>query len=299
MHEIVVISGKGGTGKTTITGAFAAIVKNKVIADCDVDAADLHLLLKPEVKESQEFWCGQVAYIDRGRCMECNLCTDICRFNAIHNYVVDPIACEGCGFCARVCAVDAISMDNNLSGHIYKSATKYGSFVHARLGIAQENSGKLVTQVRQMAKDMAKKESADYLICDGSPGIGCPVIASLIGVDLALVITEPTLSGIHDMERVIEVCQKLDTGVVVAINKYDINEANSRQIESYCQETGIKIIGKIPYDISVNKALANGKTIAEYPGSKACSEIEKIWHNLTDELEDKRLASLNIGGKGE
>jgi len=207
MKEIVVLSGKGGTGKTSMVASFAALAQNKVLADCDVDAADLHLLLKPKVKEEKEFWSGQVAFIDEDKCTECGLCQELCHFGAIKDFKVDPISCEGCGFCYQVCPVDAITMKDSMSGHSFISETKYGYLCHARLGIAQENSGKLVALVRQNAKLIAERENLDYIITDGPPGIGCPVISSLSGASLALLVTEPTLSGIHDLERVIGVCR--------------------------------------------------------------------------------------------
>ncbi|GAH59822.1 unnamed protein product, partial [marine sediment metagenome] len=207
MKEVVVLSGKGGTGKTSIAASFAALAQSKVLVDCDVDAADLHLLLEPQIKEENEFWSGQVASIDKERCTECGLCQEVCRFGAIKDYVVDEISCEGCELCSQICPVDAITMRPCMAGHWFISDTRYGALVHARLGIAEENSGKLVTLVRNNARLIAKKGELDYIISDGPPGIGCPVIASLSGANLALLVTEPTLSGIHDLERVIGVCR--------------------------------------------------------------------------------------------
>ncbi|NWF52770.1 MAG: 4Fe-4S binding protein, partial [Nitrospirae bacterium] len=206
MKQIVVISGKGGTGKTILTASFASLAKNKVMADCDVDAADLHLLLQPEIKERHEFRSGVTATIDKELCQGCGECISVCRFNAIsEDFTVDPISCEGCTICSYVCPAGAIKLEENISGEWFVSETKYGPFVHAKLGIAEENSGKLVSVVRQKAKEIAEKENLDYVIIDGPPGIGCPVIASLANVDLAMIVTEPTLSGIHDMERVAQV----------------------------------------------------------------------------------------------
>ncbi|GAI05092.1 unnamed protein product, partial [marine sediment metagenome] len=219
MKQIVVISGKGGTGKSVIAGSFASLAKNKVMADCDVDAADLHLLLHPTVKETHEFSGGKTAFIDERRCTECGKCQEVCRFEAIDNYVVDPISCEGCGVCFHICPEKAIKMVDDLSGKWFVSETKYGPFVHAKLGIAEENSGKLVTLVRQNAKLIAEKEKRDFVIIDGPPGIGCPVIASLSGVDIALIVTEPTLSGIHDLERIVGVAHHFGIKGVVCINK--------------------------------------------------------------------------------
>ena len=221
MKEVVVLSGKGGTGKTSIVGSFAALAKSKVLVDCDVDAADLHLLLQPARRERHEFWSGQTAFIAEDRCTQCGLCQELCRFKAIKDFRVDPISCEGCGFCSRICPTEAITMKENLAGHWFISDTRYGPLVHAQLGVAQENSGKLVATVRQQERQMAEKEVADYIISDGPPGIGCPVISSLTGANLALLVTEPTLSGIHDLERVLGVCRHFGVPALVCINKYD------------------------------------------------------------------------------
>jgi len=255
MKEVVILSGKGGTGKTSIVGSFAAIAQSKVLTDCDVDAADLHLLLNPSVKEENEFWSGQVAVINEEECTQCGLCQDVCRFDAIKDFKVDPISCEGCGFCSHICPVEAINMKDSLSGHWFISDTKYGHLVHARLGIAQENSGKLVALVRQQAKQIAERDVLDYIISDGPPGIGCPVISSLSGANLALLVTEPTLSGIHDLERVLGVCHHFGIPAMVCINKYDLNEDNTRQIENYCLNQGVEVAARIPFDNIVTEAL--------------------------------------------
>ena len=284
MKEIVVLSGKGGTGKTSIVGAFAYLAKSKVMVDCDVDAADLYLLLQPEHGEEHEFWSGQTAVIDGAKCTHCGLCEQLCRFDAIHDLVVDAASCEGCGFCANVCPAEAITMKENLAGHWFISGTKYGTLVHARLDIAQENSGKLVATVRQQAKKIAEEGGVDLIISDGPPGIGCPVISSLSGTDLALLVTEPTLSGQHDLERVIGVCRHFNVPVLVCINKYDINDANTRKIEAYCQSQGIDIGSKIPYDSMVTEAMIHGKTVTEYNPNAAAKNIEKLWNIIIDRL---------------
>ena len=280
MKEIVVLSGKGGTGKTSIVGSLAALAKDKVLADCDVDAADLHLLLKPSLKEKAEFWSGQTAVIDEEKCNQCGLCQELCRFDAIKDYRVDPVACEGCGFCFHICPVDAIAMEKNLSGQWFISDTRYGPLVHARLGIAQENSGKLVAQVRQKARQIAQERNLDYIISDGPPGIGCPVISSLSGANAALLVTEPTLSGMHDLERVLGVCRHFGVTALVCINKYDLNEENSRQIESYCAERGIEVVARIPFDNAVTEAMVQGKPVVEYSGGRVSQEIEKLWDGI-------------------
>jgi MinD superfamily P-loop ATPase len=287
MKEIVVLSGKGGTGKTSVVGSLAALAQRKVLADCDVDAADLHLLLSPSVKRETEFWSGQVAQIDEDRCTQCGLCQDLCRFDAIRDYTVDSISCEGCGFCLHICPVEAITMKENMSGHWFISDTRYGPLVHARLGIAQENSGKLVAMVRQQAKQIAEEQDLDYIISDGPPGIGCPVISSLSGASLALLVTEPTLSGIHDLERVLNVCRHFGIPAVVCINKYDLNEANTYQIEGYCMSQGIRVAGRIPFDNAVTEALVHGVPVVEYSDGRVSREIEKLWDGVVGMIGDK------------
>ena len=287
MKEIVVLSGKGGTGKTSIVGSLAALAERKVLADCDVDAADLHLLLSPSVKQDNEFWSGQVAYIDLDKCTECGLCQELCRFNAISNFVVDSISCEGCGFCSHICPVEAITMKGNLAGHLFISETRYGFLVHARLGIAQENSGKLVAQVRQQAKRIAEQQSLDYIISDGPPGIGCPVISSLSGASMALLVTEPTLSGMHDLERVLGVCRHFGVPARVCINKYDINEGNTQKIESYCSAQGVMVAAKIPFDNVVTEAMVRGAPVVEYSDGRVSKEIKTLWNGVCETLKEK------------
>lgn len=285
MKELVVLSGKGGTGKTSIVGSFAAIAESKVLADCDVDAADLHLLLNPTTTEEQEFWSGQVALIDEDKCTQCGLCEDICRFEAIHDFKVDPTACEGCGFCYNVCPDEAIEMRDCLSGHWFISQTRYGPLVHAKLGIAEENSGKLVALVRQNAKLICEKEGLENIITDGPPGIGCPVISSLSGANLALLVTEPTLSGIHDLERVLGVCHHFGVPALVCVNKYDINEENTRHIEKFCNSQGVELASKIPLDNIVTEALIRNLPVVEYSHNGVSREIERLWENIYRKLK--------------
>lgn len=281
MKQITVISGKGGTGKTVITGSLAALAQNKVMADCDVDAADLHLLLHPEIKERHEFRSGRTAVIDQDVCIKCGKCADACRFGAIdRDFAVDPISCEGCAFCSRICPVNAIRMEENVAGEWFISGTKYGPFIHAKLGIAEENSGKLVAMVRQASRELAKKEGLEYVIIDGPPGIGCPVIASLTGVDLALVVTEPTLSGLHDAKRVIEVAKHFNVPAKLVVNKFDLNPEMAGRIERFCSDNGIPVIGRIPFDKTIVESMVMGRTIPEYKEGKARTEIMKIWEAL-------------------
>ena len=284
MKEVVVLSGKGGTGKTSIVGSFAATAESKVLADCDVDAADLHLLLSPKIKEEHEFWSGQVAFIDEEKCTQCGLCQDVCHFEAIEDFKVDPVSCEGCGFCYHVCPADAVTMSECLAGHWFIADTRYGSLAHAKLGIAQENSGKLVALVRQQAKLIAEKQGLDYIITDGPPGIGCPVISSLSGANLALLVTEPTLSGIHDLERVLRTCNHFGVPTLVCINKYDINDENTHQIESYCLSQGVQVASKIPFDNVVTKALVQGLPVVEYSRGRVAEEIERLWQVVAKAL---------------
>ena len=281
MKQIVVISGKGGTGKTILTGSFAALSKNKVMVDCDVDAADLHLLLNPTIKEKHEFRSGKTARIDKKACQKCGKCIVACRFNAIsQNFVVDPVSCEGCCLCYHVCPAGAITLEENLSGEWYISQTKYGPFVHAKLGIAEENSGKLVTKVKQAAKEIAQENKSEYIIVDGPPGIGCPVIASLSDADLALIVTEPTLSGIHDMQRILDVAGHFKITSKVVINKYDLNAKNTEDIKLICKERNVDVVGKIPFSKDVSKSVVNSIPIVEYAKGDVSLEIISIWDKI-------------------
>ena len=285
MKEVVVLSGKGGTGKTSIVGSFAALAKSKVMVDCDVDAADLRLLLQPMVREEHEFWSGVSATIDEQRCTQCGLCEELCRFNAIKDFKVDAVSCEGCGFCSHICPAEAITMTENLAGQWSVSDTRYGPLVDARLGIAQENSGKLVATVRQQARELAEKLGLDYIISDGPPGIGCPVISSLSGADLALLVTEPTLSGQHDLERVLGVCRHFGVPAMVCINKYDINEDNTRHVESYCLSQGVDIAIRIPFDNVVTEAMVHGLPIVEYAQNGISQQMEILWDMVSKLLQ--------------
>ncbi|HUL37809.1 MAG TPA: ATP-binding protein [Thermodesulfobacteriota bacterium] len=286
MKQLAIVSGKGGTGKTTIAAAFASLAKNKVMVDCDVDAADLHLLLKPKVLVQEKYFGRRSPHVDLEKCTQCGLCTEICRFSAIDNGVVNSISCEGCGFCSHVCPENAIIMDNAFSGDWFVSETVYGPFVHARLGIGGENSGKLVTVVRKKAMEVAQERGLKLILIDGPPGIGCPVTASLTGVNLVLAITEPTLSGIHDLERILRLTEHFKVRSMVCINKFDINPENTQQIASYCANNGSGIIGKIPYEPKVVEALVNRKTVMDYP----CNNVQEIVLNMWREVE----ATLNF-----
>jgi len=281
MKQIVVISGKGGTGKTVLTASFASLAVNKVMVDCDVDAADLHLLLKPEIKERHEFRSGVTAKIDKNICEECGECISVCRFEAIRqDFKVDPVSCEGCTICSHVCPAGAIVMEENVSGEWYISETKYGPLVHAKLGIAEENSGKLVAKVRQIAKEIAEREGRDYVIIDGPPGIGCPVIAAISGVDLALIVTEPTLSGMHDMERVAQVSKHFGVSTKVVINKYDLNLKNSETIKQICEQADIEVVARLPFSRQVSESIVQGIPLVEFSRNGISGDIALLWERI-------------------
>ena len=285
MKQLTVISGKGGTGKTSITAAFASLAKNAVFADCDVDAADLHLILKPNVKKTMGFQGLKIASVDKEMCTECKKCYEHCRFDAIDEDIkIIKESCEGCGVCEYVCPVDAIQMVDRDSGFSYISETRFGPMAHAMLKTAEEASGKLVTVVRNNAKTLAEEKKKDLIIIDGPPGIGCPVIASISGVDLVLIVTEPTLSAIHDLERILGVAYHFKIPAVVCINKYDINLDNTEKIEHYCKNNNIDIVGKLPYDNIVTEAMIHEKTVVEYSDGDFSSNVIEMWNKIRRRL---------------
>jgi MinD superfamily P-loop ATPase len=287
MKELVVISGKGGTGKTSILAAFASLAKNKVLCDADVDAADLHLIMDPQIRERHDFDSGHTAVINQEKCTQCGRCRDLCRWNAIsEDFVVDPIACEGCGVCHYFCPEEAIEFPLNTCGEWFISDTRFGPMAHARLGIAEENSGKLVVLIRQEGKKLVEEKKLDLLLTDGPPGIGCPVIASLGGATAVLIVTEPTVSGRHDMERVAELAAFFKVPAMVCVNKFDLNPDEARGIEDFAQKRQIKVMGRIPFDPVFTKAMVQGKTIFEYDGnSEGAGAVKKIWEDLAQGLE--------------
>ena len=281
MKEIVILSGKGGTGKTTLTASLAALWKNKVTADCDVDAADLHLILRPEIKQRTDFYGGKEAVIDLDKCTKCGQCQEVCVFDAIDSdFVVSEINCEGCGACYYFCPAEAISLIDRHSGEWYLSETRFGPLVHARLGIAEENSGKLVSLIKRQAKLLAEQHHLDTILVDGSPGIGCPVISSLAGADLVVVVTEPTISAKHDMERVFSLAKHFGLPAAAVVNKYDLNENLTEEVESLCRKEGVLLLGRISYDPVVTEAMVQGKTIVEYTDGIVAQEIRTILGNL-------------------
>jgi MinD superfamily P-loop ATPase len=294
--EVTVISGKGGTGKTTVTASLAQLTKNKVLADNDVDAADLHLLLAPRVRDVHDFVGGTKATIDPSDCIGCGRCAEACHFNAIrfdgpandlvqHTYRIEPLACEGCGLCPLVCPTNTIKSERNVTGRWYVSGTDYGPMAHARLGIAEENSGRLVAQVRRRAAELAGELGKELILGDGPPGTGCPVIASVSGSDLVLIVTEPTVSGVHDMERVMKLAAHFGVKVAVVINKADLNAKQGERIAKLADEHGAPVIGRIPFDRAVNDALMAGKTVLDYGDSAAEKALRETWDNLQSALE--------------
>ncbi|MFW9944864.1 MAG: 4Fe-4S binding protein [Candidatus Sifarchaeia archaeon] len=280
--EIAIISGKGGTGKTTISAAFAAISGNLVIADCDVDAPDLHILLQPKTEKTLNYQGTEVASINREKCTECGVCVDKCRFDAARPPEIDQIMCEGCGVCAYVCPEEAIEMKDRVSGYLYESETRFGPMSHARLLPGEGNSGKLVTEVRNQSKKMAGANGTDLILIDGSPGIGCPVIAAVTGIRVGVIVTEPTMSGIHDMKRVLELIQRFRVRPMVIVNKFDLNVENAELIEQYCRESDVELLGKIPFDSVMTESMVAAKTLPEFaPDHEPTTRLKHMWSRIT------------------
>ncbi len=289
--EIAVISGKGGSGKTTVIACLAMLSKNKVLADNDVDAADLHLLLKPITREAHDFVGGLKMTIDPDKCTACGQCAEHCRFGAISSagqingkevefFWIDNLSCEGCGVCEYVCPFDAITDSPNTVGKWYVSGTNHGPMVHARLGIAEENSGRLVTKVRNVAAELAENLGRELILSDGPPGTGCPVIASVSGVNIVLIVTEPTVSGVHDMQRVLDLAGHFGIPSLIVVNKSDLNDEQTKRIKTIAAEKGAEVIGEIPFDRNVNDALMASKTVIEYGKGPATEAIVALWKKL-------------------
>ncbi len=307
VKELVVISGKGGTGKTSMVASFAALARGAVLADCDVDAADLYLVVDPRIVRREPFAGGKRARILPDQCASCGQCQQVCRFGAISldgpgndvvakTFRVDPLACEGCGVCAFLCPMQAIEFGPVVNGEWFISETRFGPMVHARLGIAEENSGKLVSLVRTNAKRIAEERGLAMVIIDGSPGIGCPVIASITGAHLVLVVTEPTVSGLHDLERVATLTRQFVIPTLVCVNKWDLNPQVCEQIENWAQGRGLTLAGRVRYDPAVTTAQIHGKTLIECQQDGCAADIRTVWANVEAQMET-RTHTLRIGAR--
>jgi len=286
MKEIVVISGKGGTGKTSITASFAILGGGDVVvADCDVDAADMHLLMQPDYDYSEDFYSGEIAYIDQNKCTHCGKCARVCRFDAISlnnkQYIIDPLSCEGCGYCARICPTETIINKERLAGKWFISNIKTGSImVHARLSIGADNSGKLVAKVKNEAKDIAFEERKGFVLVDGSPGIGCPVVSSLSGANFVVLVTEPSVSGLHDLKRASKLVKKFNIKAGCIINKADINAAKCAEIMEFLKDEDIAHLTNLPYDENFTKAMTQGLTIVEYDKGELRDILAESWRKI-------------------
>jgi MinD superfamily P-loop ATPase len=288
MKELVVISGKGGTGKTSLTAAFAVLAHRPVIADCDVDAADLHLVLSPQIKERHEFRSGHEAVVRQADCIGCGACLAYCRLEAVRmngqgageaTFSIDPLSCEGCGVCVRFCPMEAIDFPERICGEWMVSDTRCGPMVHARLGVAAENSGKLVSTVRRVARRIAEEENHPLVIVDGPPGIGCPVIASVTGATHVLAVTEPTVSGEHDLERVLSLTRHFNIPAAVCVNKWDLNAEMTERIETKAHQAGARVVGRIRYDRTMTLAQMQERAVVE-TGGPAAEDVRHVWDHL-------------------
>lgn len=292
MRELVIVSGKGGTGKTSLTAAFASLSANHVLCDADVDAADLHLLLQPKLKVNTDFMGGSNAIVDHTRCTSCGICRDLCRFGAIGSeYVIDGIACEGCGVCVDLCPEKAIDFPIQKCGEWYISDTRLGPMVHARLGIAEENSGKLVSCIRQESRKVVEEKGLELIITDGPPGIGCPVIAAIGGATALVVIVEPTVSGLHDMTRLADLATHFKVPCLLCVNKFDLNIEMTERLEEEARQRKMTILGRVPFDPLFTQAMIAGKTIVEYQDdSLAATAVREVWEAI--------VASPAVNGYG-
>jgi len=301
VKQLVILSGKGGTGKTSVTAAFAHLAYTgnppvrAILADADVDASNLELVLNPTVLETYEFMGGKVAVIDPQLCTGCGICAQVCRFDAILDIgeldiekpnipIIDPIACDGCAACVYQCPTEAIQMEEQLAGHWFRSRSSYGPLFHAALRPAQENSGKLVTMVKQQARLLALDEGYDLVLVDGPPGIGCPVISAASGADLALIVAEPSVAGVHDMERVLQTTDHFGVPALVCINKADLNPEGTAAIEAFCREQGIKVVGRIPFDTVVTEAMVQGLPVTAFEDTPVTQALRRIWTRILARL---------------
>ncbi len=299
VRELVVISGKGGTGKTSLTAALGSLAENSVLCDADVDASDLHLLMNPAIRKRSDFQGGNLAAINREQCDECGICLNLCRFEAINdNFEVDKLECEGCGVCVDFCPQRAIDFPLKTCGEWFLSDTRFGPMIHARLGIAEENSGRLVSLVRREAKKLIEASNRELIITDGPPGVGCPVIASIGGATALLIVAEPTVSGIHDMERVIQLAGSFKVPTMICVNKYDLNSEQTSVIENFSREKRMNFLGRIPFDPVFTEAMIQGKTVLEYnPTSDAGQAIKQIWNRIVAAPEMNQLSHIEFSLK--
>ena len=287
MKELLILSGKGGTGKTTVAGAIAALAHHKVLADCDVDAADLHLILSPTVRQEHEFTSGVKAVVDEERCSGCGKCEEVCRFGAVtldDVSWIDPLSCEGCGVCAWFCPEEAISLEDNKCGWWFRSDTPYGPMIHARLDIGEENSGKLVALVKREARNTAEQLDKKLIVVDGPPGIGCPVIASMSGADMVLVVTEPTSSGLHDLERVADLAAHFKGPASICINKWDLNGDMAEKIRQYCESRGLDVAGMVPFDELFVESVVQGMPAVKASEGPGAAAVRQMWDRLENRL---------------
>jgi len=283
MKELIVISGKGGTGKTSMVAAFASLSKDLILCDTDVDAADLHLIMNPKIQEQHLFKSGNTALLNIDKCVQCGICRDLCKFDAIsEDYKINSFACEGCGVCFYFCPEKAIDFPENICGDWYISKINQGLMVHARLGVGEENSGKLVTLVRKEARNIGQDKGYNFILTDGPPGVGCPVIASIGGANAVLIISEPTVSGKHDTERVINLAKHFNVFAMVCVNKYDLNKEMSQEIQDFVSQKNIPYVGNIPFDPAFTKSMVNGQNIFDYnPDLPSCNAVKEIWNNVS------------------
>jgi MinD superfamily P-loop ATPase len=296
MKQLVILSGKGGTGKTTVAAALAHLASQElpiVLADADVDAANLELVLEPQLQETHEFMSGKLAVIDPEKCTACTICETVCRFDAIlppgeqpftYAYQVDPLGCEGCASCFYQCPEDAIHMEEQHAGRWFRSDSRFGSLFHAHLFAGQENSGKLVTLVKQQGRLLALDTQAELLLVDGPPGIGCPVISASAGADMALLVVEPTVSGAHDLERILGTAEHFGVPAMVVINKADLNPRRSDEIAAYCERRGVEVAGRVPYNDVVTEAMVQGQPVTAFADGDVTEALKGIWSRIVERL---------------
>jgi len=300
MREILVISGKGGTGKTSLTAAFAHLAGDHIICDLDVDAPDLHLLLRPDLRQTHDFFAGFEARIEPDKCEACDTCRQMCKFDAIRTGdsgpTIDPFKCEGCKVCVQFCPADAIAFTSKHCGTWYVSDTRFGPMVHAQLFPGQENSGRLVALLRQKAREIAKQQDVQLILSDGPPGIGCPVISSLSGVHLAVIVTEPTPSGLHDMARITGLCDHFKIPVAVIINKCDLNQEIADWIQAQCRQKGFAVVARLPHDPDFVHAMVRQQTITEFSYGDTVRRIKAAWEQITALVMDGANSRSKVQG---